>query len=108
MDEDPLAAAIREFREETGTALTGNFIKLKPIKQKSGKWVYAWALQKDIDTSTIKSTSVLIQWPPRSGKTIAVPEIDKAEWLGEEEATEKINPAQAAFINELKVLLSLS
>jgi predicted NUDIX family NTP pyrophosphohydrolase len=100
-DEEPLAAAIREFREETGMTLSGNFIPLNPVRLKSGKLVHAWALEKDIDATIVKSNLIVIEWPPRSGKKINIPEIDRADWFGVETAREKINPAQADFISQL-------
>lgn len=99
--EDPLAAAMREFEEETGIAVDGKCIELTPLKQKSGKLVMAWALYKNIDTSTIKSNEFEMEWPPRSGKFIMVPEVDRGEWFSPSIAKEKIVPGQAAMIDEL-------
>jgi len=100
-EEDPLTAAKREFHEETGTELTGEFIELKPVKQKSGKVVYAWALQSDIDPDKIFSNTFEIEWPPRSGKMQSFPEIDRGEWFSISVAKEKINQSQSALIDEL-------
>jgi predicted NUDIX family NTP pyrophosphohydrolase len=100
-DEDPLAAAIREFQEETGSLLSGNFIELTPIIQKAGKQVLAWAIQGYIDVSTIQSNTFKTEWPPKSGLWKTFPEVDKAEWFNEQTAKEKINPAQVPFIEEL-------
>lgn len=110
-DEEPLSAAIREFEEETGTLLTGDFQDIGNVKLKSGKIVHAWALEGDIDTSTIKSNEFEIEWPPtrgnaelseaKSGKKITIPEIDKAEWCNIPQALEKINPAQHELITRL-------
>lgn len=105
-DENPLDAALREFREETGIELSGKFIQLSPVKQKSGKMVYAWALQADVDAAKIRSNTFEIEWPPRSGKKQAFPEIDCAEWFGIEEAKRKINHRQIALIEELARMLS--
>lgn len=99
--EDALSAARREFEEETGKAIDGHFIQLNPIKQKSGKTVQAWAIEGDIDENSIVSNTFSLEWPPKSGKMINVPEIDKAAWFDTETAKQKINPAQAAFIDEL-------
>ena len=99
--EDPLKAAIREFEEETGTILSGNFQQLKPIKQKGGKIVYAWFIEGNIDAENIKSNTFQIEWPYKSGKMKTFPEVDKASWFNIDEARKKINPAQAAFIEEL-------
>lgn len=100
-DEDALHAAQREFEEETGIRVQGKFIRLTPVKQKSGKIVYAWALEKDIEADTIKSNFFTMEWPPRSGREQQFPEIDKGEWFHLPEALQKINPYQAALIDEL-------
>lgn len=100
-DEDPLAAACREFREETGQEIVGEFMALDPIKQKAGKMVYAWAVKADVDAENIVSNSFKMEYPYKSGKWIFVPEVDKAGWFSLEEAKKKINPAQAAFLDEL-------
>jgi predicted NUDIX family NTP pyrophosphohydrolase len=100
--EEPFAAAQREFEEELGTAPpSGRAIDLGEIRQKSGKWVHAWALRGDLDTTSIRSNTFLFQWPPRSGKWIEIPEVDRAEWFELDAAREKINPAQAALIDRL-------
>lgn len=104
-DEDPLAAAIRETEEETGLKASGEFIELTPLKQKSGKLVYAWALQKDIDPAKVKSNHFEIEWPPKSGTKRSFPEIDKAAWYGLDEARKKIIEGQASFITELELKL---
>lgn len=101
-DENPLQAAIREFFEETGKIVSGKFLKLNPIKQKSGKTVFAWAVEKDIDASDIASNTFEIEWPPHSGKLNKFPEIDKASWFLISEAKKKINLAQIAFLTELE------
>lgn len=100
-NEDTLEAAKRELEEETGITATGNFIALTPVKQKSGKTVMAWALEKDVDPSVIVSNSFSIEWPPRSGIQKKFPEIDKAGWFTVEEAKSKIIEAQFALIEEL-------
>jgi predicted NUDIX family NTP pyrophosphohydrolase len=99
--EDPLLAAKREFREETGFELQGDFIELQPVKQKGGKTVYAWAIEFDLDERAITSNTFAIEWPPKSGKIKDFPEIDKAGWFTVEEAKENINPAQFKLIEEL-------
>lgn len=100
--EELLNAAIRETEEETGIKPNGNFIELKPLKQKSGKIVYAWAVQSDLDPSAIRSNTFEMEWPPKTGKKKSFPEIDKAAWLDVEEAKNKIVPGQVAFITELE------
>ena len=100
-DEDALVAAKREFLEETGQSIDGNFILLKPVILKSGKKVYAWAVEGDIDHEIIVSNLFEMEWPPKSGKKQSFPEIDRADWFDVEKAKLKINPAQTAFIDEL-------
>jgi predicted NUDIX family NTP pyrophosphohydrolase len=104
-DEDPLAAAKREFKEETGFDCDGDFTRLEPLKQKSGKMVFAWALQQDMDVSQFSSNSFSLQWPPGSGKFMEVPEVDKAGWFGLEEARQKIIAGQVGFLEQLEDLM---
>jgi predicted NUDIX family NTP pyrophosphohydrolase len=105
-DEDPLMAAKREFQEETGSAApSGEYIPLKPIKQKNGKLVHAWAVEGDFDPTTLRSNTCEIEWPPKSGRRLAVPEVDRAEWFAPEVARRKILTAQAALIDELLTIL---
>lgn len=100
-DEDALLAARREFQEETSQAIDGKFIKLKPVKQKSGKIIYTWAVEGDIDENNVISNTFPLEWPPKSGTMVEVPEIDKAGWFDVITANDKINPAQVALIEEL-------
>lgn len=100
-DEDGLLAAKREFEEETGHAVKGDFIQLTPIKQKSGKMIYAWGVEGDIDVYDIKSNIFEMEWPPKSGRKQEFPEVDKGAWFNEAQAKEKINPAQMALVEEL-------
>jgi len=105
-DENPLAAARREFEEETGRPIkVGKFIELSPIKQKSGKIVHAWGAEGELDADTITSNTFEIEWPPHSGKMSSFPEIDRAGWFDIENARLKINAAQAALIDELLSLI---
>jgi predicted NUDIX family NTP pyrophosphohydrolase len=99
--EDPLNAAKREFREETGFFVEGNFIALTPLKQPSGKHVYAWAVEGDCDSSSVKSNTFSMEWPPRSGRRQEFPEIDRAGWFGIAQAAEKLLPNQRGFLDEL-------
>jgi len=99
--EDPLKAAIREFEEETGITLSGDFIPLSTVKLKSGKYVKAWALEKDLDPAKIKSNTFLLEFPPKSGRQIEVPEVDKAEWFSLEDAKVKVNIGQVPLLEEL-------
>lgn len=104
--ESLLERAKIEFLEETGKTVDGRFIELMPITQKAGKKVFAWALEKDLETSGLKSNTIIINWPPKSGKTMEIPEVDRWEWFSSEEAIQKINPAQAGFIVQLEEILS--
>lgn len=101
-DENAFDAAIREFEEETGTQLEGHFIALSPVKLKSAKVVYAWALEKDVNAAEIVSNTFEIEWPPKSGKLKSFPEIDKARWFTINEALEKINEAMRELILQLQ------
>jgi predicted NUDIX family NTP pyrophosphohydrolase len=100
--EDLLDCAKREFREETGfDPGTGEYLPLGSVKQKGGKTVHAWAVQGDCDPAQLRSNSFKLQWPPKSGKWITVPEVDRAEWFTLDQAAAKINPAQAEFLVRL-------
>ncbi len=103
--EDPLLAAKREFQEETGQEPKGKLVPLTPIKQSSGKIIQVWALQGDLDPTTIKSNTFTMEWPPRSGRQQEFPEIDRAAWFTLEQAREKIVPGQVGFLKELEILL---
>jgi predicted NUDIX family NTP pyrophosphohydrolase len=107
-DEDPLEAAKREFHEETGFEVDGDFIALESVKLKSGKIVLAWAVEFDIDVTLVKSNDFEMEWPPKSGTMKSFPEIDRAEWFQTAEALKKINPAQADFIIQIISKISTS
>ncbi len=98
--EDGLHAAKRELEEETGIKATGDFIELSPAKQRSGKTVYAWAQEKNIDPEKIVSNTLIINWPPRSGKKLEIPEVDKGAWLSLEEGLIKIVPGQIPILKD--------
>ncbi len=102
--EEPLAAAQREFEEEVGLKPEGTFVELKPITQKGGKIVHAWAFEGECDTTRIRSNTFRMEWPPRSGKFETCPEVDRASFFPMPEAKHKINPAQVAFLEELEQL----
>jgi predicted NUDIX family NTP pyrophosphohydrolase len=102
--EDKRDAAIREFAEETGTTLDGDFRALPPIKQAGGKWVHAWAVAGDLDPATLVSNEFEMEWPPRSGKNSRFPEIDRGAWFSLAEARIKINKGQAALLDALAKL----
>jgi predicted NUDIX family NTP pyrophosphohydrolase len=97
--EELLAAAQREFEEETGVKPVGPFRPLAAIKQKGGKVVHAWAFAGDCEASQIVSSTFTLEWPPKSGKRAEFPEVDRAEWFELEEARRKINPAQMSFLD---------
>src|SRR4051812_13731315 len=99
--EEPLAAAIREFHEETGFTAEGPFIPLGAFKQPGGKTVHAWAVEGDCDPARLVSNSFTMPWPPRSGKQAQFPEIDRAGWFREDEARRKILKGQAPLIDAL-------
>jgi predicted NUDIX family NTP pyrophosphohydrolase len=103
--EDLLAAAIREFKEELGVDATGPFQSLGSITQKAGKVVHAWAFEGDLDPAEIQSNVFEMEWPPRSGRKIAFPEVDRAEFFSLEEARGKMNAAQVEFLGRLEKLL---
>lgn len=106
--EDALAAAQREFTEETGFRAAGPFLPLAPVKQKSGKVVRAWAAEGDCDPKEMKSGTFTMEWPPRSGRQREFPETDRAGWFTLIEAREKIIPAQAGFLEELQRAVTVS
>ncbi len=99
-------AAKREFEEETGKVLDGEFVQLKPITQKSGKVVHAWAIEGDIDAENIVSNTFEMVWPPNSGKMKEFPENDKGGWFTIDEAKIKINERQIPLLNELNTIIS--
>jgi len=104
--EEPLAAAKREFCEETGVSVEGNFIPLPSLKQRGGKFVSAWAVEFDCDADTIHSNLFSMEWPPRSGKHADFPELDRARWFDLETAREKILPSQLPFLDALQEILT--
>lgn len=104
-EENPLGAAKREFFEETGFNISGDFIELQPVKLKSGKIIFAWAVESDIDADNIDSNLFEIEWPPRSGKMQWFPEVDRGEWFTVEEAKKKMNVMQVQMLQELMRIL---
>jgi len=99
--EEALAAAAREFQEETGLVARGPYTPLTPIRQQGGKVVEAWAFEDDCDAESLKSTTFSLEWPRGSGRRQEFPEVDRAGWFGLDEARRKILPAQAALLDEL-------
>lgn len=100
--EDPLEAAKREFQEETGFAATGEFVALDPVRQPSGKTVYVWAAQGDIDPGAIRSNTFSIELPKGSGKMREFPEVDRAGWFSLDAARRKILKGQVAFLDQFE------
>ena len=101
-NEEAFAAAKREFKEETGQEIRGDFIPMRPIRYKDGKKiVYAWAVNGNIDATNIKSNTFPLEWPPKSGKFIEVPEVDKGDWFTIEIAKQKILPSLSFLLEDL-------
>lgn len=105
--EDPRSAALREFAEELGAVAVpelpdpDGLVDLGTVRQSGGKVVHAFAVELDVDPAVVESNLVEIRWPPKSERTVPVPEIDRAEWFNLAEARERINRAQAAFLDRL-------
>ncbi|HXF47764.1 MAG TPA: NUDIX domain-containing protein [Burkholderiaceae bacterium] len=105
-DEAPLDAARREFAEETGATVEGEFIALDPVKLRSGKLLYAWAVPGDFDPGGLRSNTFDLEWPPRSGRMQRFPEVDRAAWFAVDEAMNKIQPGQQPLLAQLRALLA--
>jgi len=101
-DENPLEAAKREFREETGFDISGDFMALTPLKQPSGKVVHVWTVEGNIDAASIKSNMFSMEWPPRSGNQQEFPEVDRGGWFTIAQAQVKLLPGQRGFLDELQ------
>jgi predicted NUDIX family NTP pyrophosphohydrolase len=107
-DEDALAAARREFREELGHAPpAGEPLSLGSVKNKSGKQIFAWALEGDLDLATVKSNTFSLEWPPRSGKMQEFPEVDQASFFSLAEAAVKLHAAEVPLLERLATLAQL-
>lgn len=105
--EDPLDAALREYAEEIGhPAPGGDPIPLGEVTQRAGKRVVAWAVEGDLDPTTVASNTFDIEWPPKSGRTASFPEVDRAAWFPIHDARTLINPAQVAFLERLDAHLT--
>ncbi len=102
----PLQAARREFEEETGFAAQGDFLELGAVQQAGGKVVSAWAVEGDCDPGKLVSNRCQIEWPPRSGRVIEIPEVDRGAWFSIAEAKERILKSQAPFLERLSRLLN--
>jgi predicted NUDIX family NTP pyrophosphohydrolase len=99
--EDPLAAAQREFAEETGVRPRGEFQPLGDVVQAGGKRVSAWAVEGDLDPAALVSNTFELEWPPRSGRKRSFPEVDRAEWFAPDEARRRILAGQRPFVDRL-------
>ena len=105
--EQPLDAARREFLEELGSEPpNGEALTLGTVKNKSGKLIFAWALEGDFDLAAFRSNSFTLEWPPRSGRLREFPEVDRAEFFGLPDAQSKLHPAELPFLERLRVLLA--
>ena len=100
--EEPLAAALREFAEETGFASAPPFIPLGELRQKSGKRISAWAFEGDADPARLQSNAFEMEWPPRSGRLQSFPEVDRVRWFGLAEARRKLIAGQVPYIDTLE------
>jgi predicted NUDIX family NTP pyrophosphohydrolase len=100
--EDPLAVAKREFQEETGFEISGLFRPLTALKQPSGKIISAWAVEGDIDPTTLTSNTFTLEWPPKSGKIREFPEVDRGDWFDLPTARMKLLAGQRAFVDQLE------
>jgi predicted NUDIX family NTP pyrophosphohydrolase len=104
--EEPLAAAQREFKEETGFLAPPPFVELGTVRQKSGKLVSAWAFAGNCDPSDLASNTCEIEWPPRSGKRLEIPEVDRGEWFSLERARAYIRAEQIPLLDSLQGWIS--
>jgi predicted NUDIX family NTP pyrophosphohydrolase len=104
--EDPLAAARREFQEETGIVAEGPFAPLGEVQVPSGKIVHAWAMPGDCDPAGIRSNMFSMEWPPKTGRMMQFPEIDRAAWVDARAAPQKLHRGQAVFVERLLALLT--
>jgi predicted NUDIX family NTP pyrophosphohydrolase len=105
--EDALAAAKRELREETGVVVAGEFLELGTFKQPSGTLVSAWGIEHDFDPLELKSNTCSVEWPPKSGRMVEVPEVDRAAWFSISEAVLKITKGQRPIVQALANKLSV-
>jgi predicted NUDIX family NTP pyrophosphohydrolase len=106
--EDPLAAALRELTEETGFVVDPDAprLDLTPVRLRSGKIVHAWAVEQDVDADRLVSNTCWVEWPPRSGQRLEIPEVDRGAWFTLEEARDRINPGQLPLLAQLEQLVT--
>lgn len=102
--EDPLAVAKREFHEETGSQVSGDYLPLIPLNQPSGKVISAWAVKGEVDPASLRSNTFCMEWPPKSGKLQEFPEVDRGMWCDLPTARKKLLPGQRAFLDQLQQL----
>ena len=107
-DELPLDAAKREFQEETGFPVSGPFLDLGSITQKGGKIVTAWAFEGNCDPAKMISNHCEVEWPPRSGRMIEIPEADRGAWFTIDQAKEHIKETQIPLLDRLSIALGHS
>ena len=100
-EEEALTAAKREFEEEMGSPIDGDFLELEPLRQPGGKTIYAWAVRGDFDPARLSSNLFSMEWPPKSGRREEFPEVDRAAWFSIAQARVKILPGQAPFLDAL-------
>ena len=106
-DEEPEDAARREFGEETGFKLEQPLFSLGTCRLKSGKLIYGFGCRGDADPALLVSNRILVEWPPRTGKMIEVPEVDRGGWFTQEDAEIRINPAQAVFLRRCRDIITV-
>ncbi|HEX3498019.1 MAG TPA: NUDIX domain-containing protein [Stellaceae bacterium] len=105
-EENPLAAALREFTEETGQTIGGDFLALTPVKQPSRKIIHAFAVEGEVDAGSIVSNEFEMEWPPRSGRMQRFPEVDRAAWFPLAEARRRIHAGLVPILDELALVLT--
>ena len=103
--EEPWTAALREFAEEIGRTIDGPATALRPCRT-SGKTIHAWLVDADLDVETVRSNTFELEWPPRSGRTVAFPEIDAAAWFGVDVVLAKIHRGQQPIVIEAMAILA--
>lgn len=106
--EAPFAAALREFQEETGQSIQGDFVELTPHRNPSGKLVYAWAVEGNLDENEIKSNVFELEWPPGSGTRRQFPEIDRAAWFAVDEAKRRVHKGLVPIFEELEKIIGIT
>ena len=104
--EDLLAAACREFEEETGVRPLGPFLPLGSVRQKAGKVIHAWAWEGDADPAAVTSNTMKAEWPRGSGRWLTFPEVNRCAWFTPDEARDRLNPAQAELVDRLQAALA--